>query len=138
MESAILGGYADYVREHHPEAPWPGIYLADDLFEDARRYRENVGDEKFFDLLGGVNPKWGKRSLSWTPERFGAAMAAEPKDELRGKLVGDLVKHLFQGYVGVSAGKTESFISLDKGLSVISRHAKDLDYDGLILFLDES
>ena len=137
MESAILGGYADYVREHHPEAPWPGIYLADDLFEDARRYRENVGDEKFFDLLGGVNPKWGKRSLSWTPERFGAAMAAEPKDELRGKLVGDLVKHLFQGYVGVSAGKTESFISLDKGLSVISRHAKDLGYDGLILFLDE-
>ena len=137
MESAILGGYADYVREHHPEAPWPGIYLADDLFEDARRYRENVGNEKFFDLLGGVNPKWGKRSLSWTPERFGAAMAAEPKDELRGKLVGDLVKHLFQGYVGVSAGKTESFISLDKGLSVISRHAKDLGYDGLILFLDE-
>src|ERR1700681_2056058 len=31
MESAILGGYADYVREHHPEAPWPGIYLANEL-----------------------------------------------------------------------------------------------------------
>jgi hypothetical protein len=137
MESAILGGYADYVREHHPEAPWPGIYLADDLFKDATRYRENVGDEKFFDLLGGVNPKWGKRAVSWTPERFEAAMAAEPNDELRGRLVGDLVKHLFQGYVGVSAGKIESFLSLDKGLSVISRHAKELGYDGLILFLDE-
>src|SRR5436190_1917314 len=51
--------------------------------------------------------------------------------------VGDLVKHLFQGYSGVSAGKSESFLSLDKGLSVISRHARDLGYDGLILFLDE-
>ena len=38
---------------------------------------------------------------------------------------------------GVSAGKTESFLSLDKGLSVISRHARDLGYDALILFLDE-
>ena len=139
MESAILGGYADYVREHHPEAPWPGIYLADDLFEDARRYRENVGDEKFFGLLGPAtaDAKWGKRAVAWDPARFEAAMAAPPGDEGRGKLVGDLVKHLFQGYAGVSAGKSESFLSLDKGLSVISRHAKELGYDGLILFLDE-
>ena len=139
MESAILGGYADYVREHHPEVPWPGIYLADDLFDDARRYRENVGDEKFFALLGtaSADAKWGKRAVAWDPARFEAALAAPPGDEGRGKLVGDLVKHLFQGYAGVSAGKSESFLSLDKGLSVISRHARDLGYDGLILFLDE-
>src|SRR4051812_27820112 len=139
MESAILGGYADYVRQHHPEAPWPGIYLADDLFDDARRYRANVGDEKFFGLLGtsAAESKWGKRAVAWTPERFEAALAAPPGDEARGKLVGDLVKHLFQGYSGVSAGKTESFLSLDKGLSVLSRHARDLGFDGLILFLDE-
>src|SRR5262245_5636798 len=130
METAILGGYADYVREHHPEAPWPGIYLADDLFEDARRYRDNVGDEKFFGLLGtgAADSKWGKRAVAWTPERFEAAMDAPPGDEARGKLVGDLVKHLFQGYSGVSAGKIESFLSLDKGLSVLSRHARDLGY----------
>src|SRR4051812_16538225 len=139
MESAILGGYADHVRAHHPEAPWPGIYLADDLFEDARRYRANVGDERFFGLLGtgAADAKWGKRAVAWTPERFEAALAAPPGDEARGKLVGDLVKHLFQGYAGVSAGKTESFLSLDKGLSVQSRHARDLGYDALILFLDE-
>ena len=139
MESAILGGYADYVRQLHPEAPWPGVFLAEDLFEDARRYRENLGDEKFFALLGsgGGDSRWGKRAQAWTPEKFEAATAAPPGDDLRGKLVGDLVKHLFQGYSGVSAGRTESFLSLDKGLSIISRHARDLGYDGLILFLDE-
>ena len=141
MESAILGGYADYVREYHPEAPWPGIYLADDLFEDARRYRGNVGDEKFFGLLGTASAdssKWGKRAAgSWDAARFDAALVAPPGDERRAKLVGDLVKHLFQGYAGVAAGRVESFVTLDLGLSVISRHAKELGYDGLILFLDE-
>jgi hypothetical protein len=140
MESAILGGYVDHVRRLHPEAPWPGVYLAEDLFTDARRYRENVGDEKFFGLLGsgGDSPsKWGKRAQAWTPEKFAAAMAAPPGDELRGRLAADLVKHLFQGYHGVSAGRTESFLSLDKGLSALGRHARDLGYDALILFLDE-
>ena len=35
MESAILGRYADHVRAIHPEAPTPGFYQADRLFEDA-------------------------------------------------------------------------------------------------------
>jgi hypothetical protein len=141
LEPAILGGYVDHVRRLNPEAPWPGVYLAEDLFADARRYRENVGDEKFFTLLGGApfDPKWGKRAqpVGWTAEKFAAAMAAPPGDELRGRLAGDLVKHLFQGYHGVSAGRVESFVSLDKGMGLLSRHARDLGYDALILFLDE-
>src|SRR6476659_1536043 len=32
LESAILGGYVDHVRRLHPEAPWPGVYLAEKLF----------------------------------------------------------------------------------------------------------
>ncbi len=44
MESAILGQYADFVREHHPEAPVPGFYLADGLFQDAVRLRQQLGD----------------------------------------------------------------------------------------------
>ena len=36
-----------------------------------------------------------------------------------------------------AAGKIETFLPLDQGLSVLSRHAKDLGYDGVILFLDE-
>ena len=35
MESAILGGYVDHVRELHPDAPLPGVYLADEIFENA-------------------------------------------------------------------------------------------------------
>ena len=34
-------------------------------------------------------------------------------------------------------GHGEAFLSLDKGLSVLSKHAASLGYDGLILFLDE-
>jgi hypothetical protein len=72
--------------------------------------------------------------VGWTAEAFEAATAAPPGDELRGKLAGDLVKHLFQGDHNVSAGRpagrVESFVSLDKGMSTLSRHARDLGYDG--------
>ena len=40
MESAILGGYAEFVRKRHPEAPVPGFYLSERLFEDAVRMRK--------------------------------------------------------------------------------------------------
>jgi hypothetical protein len=39
MESAILGGYAEFVRKRHPDAPIPGFYLSERLFEDAVRMR---------------------------------------------------------------------------------------------------
>jgi hypothetical protein len=43
MESAILGRYADFVRQQHPAAPIPGFYLAEGLFKDARELRERLG-----------------------------------------------------------------------------------------------
>ena len=64
-------------------------------------------------------------------------MRAAPGDGQRTRLVGDLVKNVFPSYHGVVHGKDEAYLPLDKGLSVISRHAKDLGYDALILFLDE-
>src|SRR4051794_38875901 len=140
MESAILGGYAEHARKLHPDAPWPGIYLADDVFADARRYRENVGDDKFFALISQAagGSKWGGLRRGWNPESFEAAIAADPGDDARGRLVGDLIKHLFPAYQGVASGRgSQDFLSLDKGLSVLSRHARDLGYDALILFLDE-
>jgi len=36
MESAILGGYAAFVRQRHPDAPTPGFYRSQSLIEDAR------------------------------------------------------------------------------------------------------
>ncbi|MEY3172252.1 MAG: hypothetical protein RLZZ436_165, partial [Planctomycetota bacterium] len=37
MESAILGGYVDYVQDHHPGCPLPGVYLADEIFQNAKQ-----------------------------------------------------------------------------------------------------
>jgi hypothetical protein len=57
METAILGGYVDHVMQHHPTAPLPGVYLADDIFKNAVQHRQRLGDEKFFeDLNRGAAP----------------------------------------------------------------------------------
>ena len=36
METAILGGYVEHVTQFHPTAPLPGVYLADEIFEQRR------------------------------------------------------------------------------------------------------
>jgi hypothetical protein len=36
LEAALLGGYADHIRRHHPNAPTPPVYRAEALFEDAK------------------------------------------------------------------------------------------------------
>ena len=51
MASAIFGGYVDHVQEHHPGTPLPGVYLADEIFENAKQIREDLGDDKFFEKL---------------------------------------------------------------------------------------
>ena len=154
MESAILGGYVDHVMESHPTAPLPGVYLADEIFENAKQYRQRLGDEKFFEDLNRPRPgdtetnkpKWGKLS-GWNAQRFEAAMAERPKSEGdltkaatssdRSQLVGALVENIFPAFRGVAQGKDEAYVDLDEGLSIISTHAQSLGYDGLILFLDE-
>ncbi|MDB5350149.1 MAG: hypothetical protein JWN86_1396 [Planctomycetota bacterium] len=142
MESAILGGYVDHVLEHHPDAPLPGVYLADDIFKNAVTYRQRLGDEKFFEDLNRGNQAaggtgWGKLASGWNAARFEAALEAPPSSEDRTRLVGDLVQHIFPAFKGIAQGKDEAYVDLDVGLSVISAHAKSLGYDALILFLDE-
>ena len=46
--------------------------------------------------------------------------------------MGDLVRNVF-----TSARQTAEFVDIDDGLSLISKHAKALGYDAVILFLDE-
>src|SRR4051812_44996130 len=139
LESAVLGGYVDYVRRVHPEAPPPGVYVAEDIFDNAQRLRRSLGDDKFFAQInqGAADDDWGAMDQGWTAETFEAALQAPPGHESRFRLVGDLVQHLFPAYRGVAHAKEETFVSLDQGLSVLSRHAKGLGYDALILFLDE-
>eukprot|EP01038_Epipyxis_sp_PR26KG_P000403 gene403-575_t len=47
-----------------------------------------------------------------------------------------LISQFFSAYRTI-AGSGESYVSLDDGLSIMSRHARDLGYDAVILFLDE-
>ena len=141
MESAVLGGYAGYVRTRHPNAPVPGFYLAEGMFRDARDLRQRIGDPAFFAQLnqaGGVGGggAWGELDGGWDATAFEAAMLEAPNGEERARLVGDLITQFFTAYRTL-AGSGESFVSLDDGLSIMSRHAKALGYDAVILFLDE-
>lgn len=142
MESAILGQYAEFVRRKHPEAPVPGFYLAEGLFKDARELRGRMGDDSFFAKLnegesgGGDGGGWGAFESGWDGIAFEAAMLEAPNGEERSRLVGDLITQFFSAYRSL-AGSGESYVSLDDGLSIMSRHAKALGYDAVILFLDE-
>jgi hypothetical protein len=144
MESAILGQYADFVRKKHPEAPVPGFYLAEGLFKDASELRARMGDAPFFAKLNegasasgsGSTGGWGAFESGWDAVSFEAAMLEPPNGEERSRLVGDLITQFFSAYRSL-AGSGESYVSLDDGLSIMSRHAKALGYDAVILFLDE-
>lgn len=137
MESAILGGYARHVRERHPDAPTPGFYRSQSLINDARRLRETLGDEKFFKTLGGDGGDggWGVIGNGWDAPGFEAAVAAPPEDAEHQRLVGSLIDCFFSG--ARENPTDEGYIDLDRGLAVMSRHAKALGYDAVILFLDE-
>lgn len=142
MESGILGQYAEFVRRLHPAAPVPGFYLAEGLFGDARRMREQMGDAAFFAKLNeGANTSpgdggWGDMDSGWDAARFDAATLEAPNGEERSRLVGDLISQFFSAYSTLAVGG-ESFVSLDDGLSIMTRHAQALGYDAVILFLDE-
>jgi hypothetical protein len=139
MESALLGGYADHARRLQPEAPLAGVYRSDKILADALNLRASMGDEAFFARLNqgnqrgsGASSGWGEIGAGWDATSFDLAAAAPPKSDDRSRLVGDLVEHFF-----TAAKFGADFVDLDTGLSIISKHAKSLGYDGLILFLDE-
>src|SRR5204863_4489855 len=81
MESAILGGYVEFIRERHPEAPIPGVYRAEGLFRDAENLRQSIGDGAFFARLNegtGGESGWGELEAGWDAERFEGALVAAP------------------------------------------------------------
>ena len=126
MEERILGGYVDHVREHHPDAPLPAVYVSDRLIENAHDLRAKMGDETFFtELGGGVSPQeevsgWG--NLGWDAASYEAAAAIDdPTHEERQRLVSDLIANLLPsmtdyaaasdrggGYVGPGRGGSRS------------------------------
>lgn len=138
LEQRVLGGYVEHIRRLHPEAPIPAVHRTDALLEQSRHLREQIGDEQFIAGLpgGGQDDEWGDDTF-WTSELLDTAFSAGHDDELRRKLVSDLLSTWQQGFFRNALEDAEGFISLDRGLTEISRHAKELGYDALILFLDE-
>lgn len=157
LEQRVLGGYVNYVKKLHPDAPIPQVYRTDSLFADIRAMRANIGDEGVIrglgstDTTGDEEDEWGE-GFAWTPTLLDTALAAEEDHEtqdslnlitpstpaeLRAKLVSDASTNLLPGFAKNAAEDEHGFISLDAGLSVIAEHAKSLGYDGLILFMDE-
>jgi hypothetical protein len=139
LEDGILGGYAKYIQQKHPDAPLPGFYLYQDLFADAVTARQSMGDEAFFNALNagapGGDDGWGDLDSGWDAASFEAALVDEACEETRQRLVSALVGSLFKSYTKIAGGA--GFVNFDDGLSAMCRHAKALGYDAVILFLDE-
>ena len=105
-----------------------------------RHLREQIGDEQFIAGLpgGGRGRRVGRRR--GVLDARAARRRRSPRthdDELRRKLVNDLLTTWHTGFFRNAREDAEGFVSLDRGLTEISRHAKELGYDALILFLDE-
>ena len=139
LEQAVLRGYVDQIARLHPEAPLPAVHLSDKLLTDAENLRTRMGDDPFLAGLasgvsggGGSDPWGGLIGGGWDLRRYRDALAAGPEDAERRELVSALAGSYFGSFT-----ETAEYVDLDRGLVVISEHAKSLGYDGVVLFLDE-
>ncbi|WP_295622776.1 DUF6079 family protein [uncultured Lamprocystis sp.] len=143
IESGVLGGYARYIRKRHPQAPVPGFYMSERLFADAQAMRGHMGDTTFFGALnavggtGGSRDGWGDAATGWDAVSFDAVVSGQGGDDDRVRLVGDLVGFLFKSFADLANTESGGYLEFDEGLRVMTRHAKALGYDAVVLFLDE-
>ncbi|GAB3156768.1 hypothetical protein GCM10027290_55320 [Micromonospora sonneratiae] len=139
LEQRVLGGYIEYVRKLHPDKRIPAVHRTDALLEQSQHLRAQIGDRAFIAGLpgGGEEDDWGDTADGWTSEKLDTAFAATPDDEIRRSLVNDLLSTWQRGFFRNALEDADGFVSLDRGLTEIATHAKELGYDGLVLFLDE-
>ena len=145
MEECILGGYVEFIRRTHPEAPLPVVFVSGKLLDNAESMREKLGDEAFLNLLSGDASGedevdgWGDDLESWDLDSYLAALnAKDPMAPSKQSLVADLITNVFPAAIDLAANARQGgYIGLDEGLQVISNHASSLGYDGVVLFLDE-
>jgi uncharacterized short protein YbdD (DUF466 family) len=81
MEAGVLGGYVEHVREHHPDAPLPPVFASEKIFDDARSMRERLGDQAFFDGLGGGSEElagFGDLAAAGTPTASSGPWSPRP------------------------------------------------------------
>ncbi|NEX20416.1 phage resistance protein [Thiorhodococcus mannitoliphagus] len=143
IEAGVLGGYARHVHKLHPDAPVPGFYMSGRLFADAQGMRGHMGDERFFAALNaasgapGGEDGWGDAATGWDALSFEAVLSGQAGEHDRDRLVSDLVGGLFRSFADLANTQSGGYIEFDEGLRVMTRHAKALGYDAVILFLDE-
>ncbi|GHH78641.1 hypothetical protein [Promicromonospora soli] len=136
FEEALFSGYLTAVKTKHPDAPVPVLHRSDALLDNADSLRAQMGDEAFFAGLDGVAPVssgWGARASSGvTPAQYEAARGKAAGDSDRQKVVAALVASYFPAFE-----QTGTWLDMTTGLQAMTAHAKDLGYDGIVLFLDE-
>jgi len=139
MESGVLGSYVSFMRTVHADAPIPPVYMSATIIEEAKAERTSYGDDAFFKRVNSVGDSgWGDvGGGDWNAESFDAAAAAAPDDESHLKLVSALLKTVASSHAEIISSKGGNFVRFDEGLSIISQHAENLDYDAVLLFLDE-
>ncbi|MFJ8347481.1 hypothetical protein ACIQ9J_14120 [Streptomyces sp. NPDC094153] len=154
LESALLGGYVRAVRREQPDAPTPLVFRADSLLADARELRAKIGDEAFIGLLpapvapadaadeeddegGELKPIGAVPAVGWTSAALDAAFRAPAGDPERDQLLTALFNGPNKHYAETVSGDAAAYVTLDDGLSEMSKHARLLGYDGVVLFLDE-
>ncbi|MFB4305066.1 PglY protein [Actinomadura sp. GTD37] len=145
LDSKILGGY---VREaERLGLPTPAVFRSDALLADARRQRKFFNDDtKFAEWLGGaaavesdpedVAPLGGSVS-GWSTASLDAAFSAAPGSPEREALVSALLSGPLSAYAAGQRGAADAYLPLENGLAVMSRHAQQHGFHGLILFIDE-
>ncbi|MGP5071078.1 DUF6079 family protein [Arthrobacter rhombi] len=137
FDDALFSGYLQTIKAKHPDAPVPVLHRSDSLLVNADQLRERMGDEKFFAPMMGLG---GEASSGWgsfatqhmSALEYDAARFKPAGDPARDHLVAQLIEHHFP-----SAENTGTWLGMTEGLQAMTRHAKALGYDGMILFLDE-
>ena len=140
MESGILGGYVEFIRRAHPDAPIPAstsptIYPAG-VAERAQLWRRAVLQE------AQRRERTARQRLGRPRAALGCRAFREPRPPRRrfgDRTCGSSARSSKRSAALTprSSASTAKLRAFDKGLSLISQHAKSLGYDALILFLDE-
>lgn len=139
FDSAVLGGYVDHVRTLHPDAPLPEVFADEPILANGDQLRVTLGDEQFFAGLGGSGSDsgWGDLDGGWDAARYDAARTLPAGADDRRLLVQALLDNYLVGFADGAKANRSGYVGIEDGLEAISRHAKELGYTGLILFLDE-
>ncbi|CAM5543666.1 hypothetical protein GCM10010329_27530 [Streptomyces spiroverticillatus] len=74
---------------------------------------------------------------TWSSDDLNRAFDAPAGDPHREALVSALLSGPMAAYATGARGDKDAFVPLENGLAVVSRHARLLGYDGIVLFLDE-